>query len=183
MKGGSTMKRLGYSLILLLLLGLAQSTFAQGFVVLIYYGPPEPALATACNGPTGLPDGRMIKIYYDADDDGPDFTDPQPTVCDLPPDCETGPTGTCNFNEMPFNGEAAGAGAGYFYTPSGFSIATLVPNPSGFYFRVFETDNVTTLWTSSVFHVVAGLQEWVLTAADWTCGPSGPQCTVIDETE
>ncbi|MCC6475630.1 hypothetical protein IT157_01130 [bacterium] len=177
------MKRLGFSLLLILLMGIARTASAQGFVALIYYGPPESPLTTTCGGATGLPDGTVIKIYYDADDDGPDFTDPQPTVCSLPPECETGPTGSCNFNEMPINGEAAGAGPGYFYTPTGFSIPTLTPDPSGFYFRVFEADNVTTLWTSTVFHVMAGLQDVVLTSADWTCGPSGPQCTVIDETE
>ena len=167
----------------------ASASFGQGFVASIsYFGPPaypdSPPLTTVCDGATPIPDGRIIKIFQDRFPFGQDPTDLQPVVCNTPPDCETGPAGTVNFNEFTMNGTASGLGAGYFATSRAFKSSGEVPPGShNYYLRIYETDGVTVLWTSSLFWLGQGFQEINLGSWDWTCGQGGPQCMVVDETE
>jgi hypothetical protein len=127
----------------------------------------------------------MIKIFWDADSDGPDADDVQPTVCDYPElGCQGGPPETVNYNEFEFNGTYWNFGAGYFFAFSDFVSAVVLPDPPRYYLRVYEEDGETLLWTSTVRTMGPGLNEdWSLIESDWTCGSSGPECVVIDEVE
>ncbi|MCB1061260.1 MAG: hypothetical protein KDB65_13645 [Calditrichaeota bacterium] len=165
----------------LALLFVSQLAMAQ-FNAIVVQAPPASALTTTCEGSTPIPDGALIKIFLDADSDGPDMDDPQPTVCTDPPDCQV-PFGAVNFNEFTMNGVALAIGTGYFGTEPPFSCTTTIPGTGRFYLRVYEPDNTTVLWTSTVFTVQTGLQEIYFSDIDWTCGSTGPQCTVIDESE
>ena len=64
---------------------LVPSAFAQ-FTSIMFYepGPENTPLTTTCGGSTPLPDGRIIRIYWDVDSDGPDMTDPLAPLCALP---------------------------------------------------------------------------------------------------
>lgn len=169
----------------LLLMGLA---FGQPFSTEIYFITGDP-LTTTCDGSTPIPDGRIIKIFWDADSDGPDADDVQPTICDYPElGCQGGPAETVNYNEFEFNGSYWGFGEGYFFAIEDFLSAADLPDPPQYYLRVYEEDGETLLWTSTVKTLESGPQVWELFRVeggqnDWTCGSSGPECIVIDETE
>ncbi len=169
----------------LLCLLLVPSAFGQ-FTSIWVYVPNDganAALTTTCNGATPLPDGRIVRIYWDVDSDGPDGTDPLAPLCDHPPICEDGPPLTVGLNEFIMNGTAVEIGAGYFYMETAFSSIAGLPSPSRFYLRVYEADGVNILWTSVVKTLSDGYQEVNLIRADWTCGANGPQCIVRDEHE
>jgi hypothetical protein len=159
--------------------------WAQGFAALLLYVPVDGLpLYTTCTGSTPIPDGRVVKIFWDVDSDGPDLTDPQPTVCDQPPECDTGPMGTVNLNQFPFNGAELGYGAGYFETDPYFVMVASMPDPPRYYLRIYESDGVTLLWTSPVIVLQSGVQDVHLgPRSSWTCGTGGPQCLVRDEHE
>lgn len=160
---------------------LASNANAQ-FNMFFAYAAPGAPLVTACDGATPLPDGRLVKIFQDIDNDGPDLTDPQPVICSDPPDCIT-PFDAVNLNQFLTNGISEGFGAGYFTTTETMSCnATLPANPH-YYLRIYEADQLTVLWTSTVTTATFGYQEVIFEESDWTCGAMGPQCTVIDETE
>lgn len=171
-------------LLITMLLLLSASAFAQGFSALFYYIPESGTpLVTTCGGGTPIPDGRLVKIFHDTNNNGPDATDPQATLCAAPPACDGGPAGTVNFNSFTMNGTVQGIGAGYFFTDIAFTSSGSVPANPFFYLRVYELDGTTVLWTSTVKTLIAGPQDISFVQADWTCGATGPQCVVIDETE
>jgi hypothetical protein len=179
------MKRL-FALILLTMALGATSAFSQPFQVTMGYlsGGTNTPLTTTCGGATPLPDGRVIKLFWDTDSDGPDATDPIAPLCSNPPDCETGPAGTLNINQWTTNGVSIAEGAGYWYTlTSSINSAQSLPSPSRFYVRIYEADGTTVLWTSIAYTFVSGPQDIATIRADWTCGASGPQCIVVDEHE
>lgn len=93
-------------------------------------------LYDSCNGGSELPDGLMVDIIHDVDLDGPDWSDPLATVCDLPPDCPTGPSGTVNFNSFPLNGIEWGGNGGMFFATSALTSAQDLPSPNRFYLRI-----------------------------------------------
>jgi hypothetical protein len=166
------------------MLMISASAFAQGFSALLYYLPENGTpLVTVCGGGTPVPDGRIIKIYHDTNNNGPDAVDPLATLCAVPPDCETGPAGTINYNQFTMNGTIQSLGAGYFFSDAAFTSNGAVPANPFFYLRVYEVDGTTVLWTSTVKTLIAGPQDISFVQADWTCGATGPQCVVIDETE
>ncbi|MBK8131194.1 MAG: hypothetical protein IPK53_20515 [bacterium] len=167
------------SLCLLMLLG--EQAFAQ-FNAILAHALPSTPLTTTCGGGTLIPDGWPIKIFMDIDSDGPDLDDPQPTVCTDPPFCATPPDGV-NFNEFYFNGTVYLTGEGEFYSDPAFTCIGTIPGTGRFYLRIYEADNTTLLWTSTVFQVSPGYQEVLFQNDDWTCGQIGPQCIVVDETE
>ena len=169
------------------LLVLTASAFAQPFSAQWIYVSDlgAPALTTTCppQGTTPIPDGRIVKIFWDSNGNGPDLTDPQPTVCTDPPLCEQGPIGTVNYNQFTMNGTANGYGPGYFLTDYNFNSVNVMPDPPRYYLRIYELDGVNFLWTSRVFTLTSGAQEIWLSQSDWTCGRGGPQCVVRDEHE
>ncbi len=177
------MRRMLLLALVLLVFGVA-GAFAQGFSVAMYYLPENGTpLVTVCGGATPVPDGRVIKIFWDNDNNGADIDDPQAPLCLVPPDCETGPVGTHNYNEFAMNGTSGVGAAGYFATEQNFISAGAVPAPATFYLRVYEPDATTILWTSSVKTFVSGPQDVFFVQADWACGATGPQCVVLDEQE
>lgn len=162
----------------------ASVSFGQGFFVTFYYysadGPP---LTTECDGSTPLPDGRIVRIFADADYDGPDPEDPQPTLCEDPENC---PVGTVSITEFTTNGVSSGLGAGYFTTSPSPTFQSYGGLPPYFFYflRVYDADGVTVLWTTDTFPLAsAGPIAVFLTEEDWTCGQGGIQCLVVDETE
>ncbi|MFZ5432466.1 MAG: hypothetical protein ACOZB3_01710 [Calditrichota bacterium] len=163
----------------------AAIAYAQPFSASLIYEPTTGGdpLYTACDNTTPIPDGRVVKIFWDQDGDGPDETDPQPTVCTDPPLCELGPVGTVNFNEFTINGEFWFGIGGYFIPDLFFNSVNVLPESPRYYLRIYETDGTTVLWTSSVKTLTSGPQEVYWTRAEWTCGPAGPQCVVRDEHE
>ncbi|RPH95995.1 hypothetical protein EHM69_02650 [candidate division KSB1 bacterium] len=176
-----------FTILAVLLLFVAAPALAQApFIAQIYYysglGGGSP-LTTTCQGSTPLPDGRVIKIFWDSDSDGPDLTDPLAPVCNDPPDCESGePYASLNMNQFTFNGTAIEFGTGFFMTDPAFRSISGLPTPARYYLRVYELDGITVLWTSTVLTMVSGMQEFYLLGSDWTCG-STPQCIVRDEHE
>jgi hypothetical protein len=163
------------------------SVFAQPFIVTWYYtsdfGQPLTTVCPAQGGTTPIPDGRTVKIFWDTNSNGPDATDPQPTVCIDPPLCEQGPPGAVNYDHFLMNGQAQGYGVGYFYTDPSFVSSGILPSPPLYYLRIYDTDGTTVLWTSRVFTIISGVQDIFLQYSDWTCGSGGPQCVVRDEHE
>ncbi len=173
-----------FILLSVLCLMVAAPAFAQqGFSAMFYYLPENGSpLTTVCQGGIPIPDGTAIKILWDNDNNGPDVGDTLAPLCADPPLCESGPSGTVYYNEVPFNGSAMIGSAGYFAFEQFFSsIGTITP--SIFFLRVYDTDGTTPLWTSIVYTLNPGAQEIFITQSDWTCGAGGAQCVVIDETE
>ncbi len=176
------MARWTFLAILICFATLQSAAYAQGFNMAFQHFEPASPLTTTCGGNIGIPDGTVIKIFQDVDNDGPDLEDPQPVVCIDPPDCVT-PFDAVNFNQFTFNGVYFELGPGYFVTETLLTCSATIPANARYYLRIYEPDGVTVLWTSSVATAVVGYQEVNYTDADWTCGASGPRCTVIDETE
>jgi len=165
---------------------LSSSAFGQGFVAFIQYPSSygAPPLSTECDGSTFIPDGRIVRLFQDADFNGPDPADPQPALCNNPPECLDGPPGTVNFNQFLTNGVAQGYGAGYFNTsPPWASVNATPPGLPVFYLRIYEPDGITVLWTSTTFILTSGYHEVIFGIDDMTCGQGGPQCLVLDESE
>jgi hypothetical protein len=140
-------------------------------------------LDTTCSGPVHIPDGWLIKIFWDSDSSGVDPSDPQPTLCAAPPTCTGGPNQTCNYNRFYFNGTALGTGPGYFGTVTNFRYNSLPPRPM-FYLRVYSpADTVHEIWTSTIKRLNTGIQTFSFVRANWTCTPQTPQCTVKNASE
>ncbi|MBU0510060.1 hypothetical protein KKH27_14645 [bacterium] len=132
--------------------------------VTAFYNIDQP-LHTSCDGTEPLPDGVMLKIFWDRDSDGPDDEDPQPPLCDDPPMCLNGPSRTVNYIEFPINGQALEIGAGLFYAET-YLVTTgdmLIPNR--FYVRIY-CSNGRVLYTSQVVDVPGGPSEQEL---NFTC--------------
>ena len=163
---------------------ISSAAFGQGCSVIWYYLPENgPALSTICQAGVPIADGNQIKVMWDSDSNGPDADDPQATLCSDPPACEFGPAGTFNLNQFPFNGTSSFGVAGYFYNDVQLTSTGEVPVPSGYFLRIYDTDGITPLWTTVVYNLVTGPQEFFIQPSDWTCGVGGPQCVVLDEQE
>ena len=168
-------------LVVLCTLTLAGGALGQGFSVIWYWyddmdGAPEPPLSDACENGTPLPDGTIIRIYWDNDDNGPDDDDPQPCVWDgwpepPPPNCPFG------MNQFQMNGEFNELGPGYFAMESAWSSGGILPPlPHRYYLRLCIGD---IRWESSVVTVHVGAQEigpssFGANSYTWNC--SGVAC-------
>ncbi|MFZ5433794.1 MAG: hypothetical protein ACOZB3_08485 [Calditrichota bacterium] len=132
----------------------------------LFYNDSQ-TLTTECGGSTSLPEGVIIKLFWDRDGDGVDNEDPPPPLCDNPPNCEGSPAGTVNFIEMPINGPTIGLGEGQFMANLFFTTVGDVLTPNRFYARIYCADG-NVLWTSQVVDVPAGPSERELV---FTCTP------------
>lgn len=173
-----------FSAVALLAILTASSASAQGFLTSLSYFPVggNTALTTTCIGSTPIPDGRLIRIFWDVNSNGPDALDPQPTRC-VESNPELCPPGTVNFIEFPFNGNVLGGAPGFFTTTDYFISYGILPTPARYYLRVYEADGITLLWTSAVKTLASGPQDIAFLRSEWTCGAGGPQCIVRDESE
>ncbi len=130
-----------------------------------YTGTP---LTTECPGSTPIPDGVIVKIFWDNDNNGSDSDDPQPPLCANPPECADGPLQTVNFNQFAMNGASIGAGAGRFEATTFFNTVGDVLTPNNFYLRIFCSDG-NVLWTSAVMDLPSGASE--VDVPGWHCDP------------
>lgn len=163
-------QRLTPFFLLLLILALAVTGFAQPALRDFYYvddgiDPAEPPFRSLCGGQgTILEDGTaQVCLFWDANGNGPDPSDVQPTQ-------DTSGCEFCvNYNCFAINGEAQGAGAGYFVTSSSIVLYT-IPDSAFYYWRInVDIGGDVCCWTSSVYTFTPGWQEIYMTAADWTC--------------
>jgi len=160
------------------------TAFGQGASVYWYYMPENGIpLTTVCEGGIPLPDGREVKIMWDANNNGPDISDTPAPLCIDPPLCEQGPAGSCNLNTFTFNGQAIFGQAGYFFTDPGFQTIGAIADPPKFFLRIYDLDGTTPLWTTVVYTVFTGPQDIFIPQTDWACGAGGPQCIVLDAQE
>jgi hypothetical protein len=152
------------------LLVFASLSFADDYAVLLFisnnpgYGPMF-ILNTTCPGQTPIPDGQMIDIWWDADNNGPTPNDIQPPVGNP----EDG--GTVTFNQFPMNGLVDLDQEGTFYTADPLVTNGNVPLPglNRFYLIV---NTATAKWTSEPFtasRTSATPQMWE--ALVWGCEP------------
>jgi hypothetical protein len=168
------------------LLVLANFSFGQGISVIWYYLPEEmgggPALTSGplCGQGQPLPDGTWIEIRWDQNGNGQDPTDPLPPLCNNPPNCADGPTGTFNRQGFAMNGAGQGLGAGWFAQEGAFNSVGALPNPSRFYLVVRCPDG-TVHYQSSVATPGVGANEYFLTGGDWGCFPCVPSCNPTQE--
>lgn len=116
-------------------------------------------LLSSCEGGVPLPDGTPIKIYWDANENGPDPTDQQPVVGEG--------FAQCNFNTFEINGVEVLGIPGTFYSYTCFTISTTIPQPS-LYYLVVETPEVR--WVSAVVEIFGSYSEPTLeTPEEWSC--------------
>ena len=122
--------------------------------------PPEMPLLDSC-GFLPVPDGTVVSIFWDQNSDGPDPNDPQPPLCNNPPDCWDGPAGTVNFIDFQMDGPG-----GYFTSPVFRMIGA--STPPRFFLRVCYGSS---LWQSSVVTIVPGLHQIVPSLYSFACLP------------
>jgi hypothetical protein len=137
----------------------APSATAQPFTPSVTFLYTTEVLTTTCDGSTPLPDGIPVLIFWDQDGDGPDATDPQPPLCDNPPDCGGGPSFTVNYNVFPINGAALLGIPGTFAVETDFSTVGDVLSPNRFYLRIYCSDG-NVLWTSEPMDIPQGPSEY-----------------------
>jgi hypothetical protein len=160
-------------LILIAIFLVVSSASAQNFVALIH--ETTQVLTTECNGSVPLADGTVIRLFWDNDSNGPDGDDPLVTVCTLPPNCLSGPTGSYNYNSFPFNSVQFGLANGQFYTATGFTSVGNTPSPARYYLRIC-IENI--FYESSIINLFVGPQD--VEISSWQCFPdstfSGSGC-------
>ncbi|MCC6476802.1 T9SS type A sorting domain-containing protein [bacterium] len=132
---------------ILSLFAMTSFSYGQGFAVLLYSS--EQLITDACEGGDFVPDGTVIKVFWDANGNGPDTTDAQPVE-------GAGPM-ECNFNQFTVNGAGFGLPGGFF-TETAFSIPTGVPDSPSYYLKICLDANELQ-WVTDTFVVSAGLQE------------------------
>jgi hypothetical protein len=157
------------SAILLLSLGLfAASASAQPFVACLE--DVDFTLTTTCGGSTPLPDSTIVQVFWDWNNNGPDAADSLLRLCDNPPNCETGPASTYNYNRFYINGAAQQVGPGYFLVDPCLVSVGLTPSPARYYLVInYPKDHPQIRWTSEVKTFQVGPQEPNYTK--WDCAP------------
>jgi len=140
---------------------LASVSHAQ-FTAIIYNLTP---LTSACDGGEPLGAGCLATIYWDQNNNGVDAADQPAPIGNL--------FGEANFNtiDMASGNDLLGVPGG-FATETAFSITTNTPQPSRYYVKV-ECGSVR--WTSRVFTITDGLNEYDLTEG-WTCETTVVPC-------
>ncbi|MBU1984631.1 hypothetical protein KJ815_09505, partial [bacterium] len=155
------------SLTAFLVVLLAAVSQAQSFQAHIMYfndGSGQQPIRDLCIGGNPIPDGTVIQIVWDNDGNGPDTDDPRPVLCDYPPTCIGGPSGSVNFNEFLANGGEQNYGEGYFNVTTSWIGVGAIPSPSRYYLRVCLPN---LHWVSNVFNINSGVQDIVI--GSWTC--------------
>jgi hypothetical protein len=133
---------------------------------IIIFENTEP-LYTECGGNVPLPDGVMVRLFWDANGNGVDSTDEPPPLCDHPPLCEDGPARTVNIIEFPINGVELTMGPGFFSSNPGLVTALDMLVPNRYYARIYCADG-NVLYTSNVIEAPSGLTDAYLT---FNCTP------------
>ena len=162
------------------LVGMVGMARGQVNAFLIYDSSVEPPLTDQCVGGNPIPDGYLVEIYWDADNDGPDADDTPPVV-------GSGP-GECNFNSFLTRGEEFFGQACGFATDPAFSMNTVL-EPARFWLRVWTGDEGVCLRSNS-FTISGGIHDYFFTHDDFTClelpcddcGPlTAPQVVILPQ--
>jgi hypothetical protein len=141
---------------------------AQPFVACIE--DLDVVLTTTCGGSDPLPDSTLVQVFWDWNKNGPDAADSLLRVCDNPPNCESGPAGTYNFNHFPMNGTAQGLGPGLFLIDPCLVCVGLTPETPRYYLVIeYPKDHPQIRWTSEVLTYQTGPQD--PNYVHWTCAP------------
>jgi hypothetical protein len=138
----------------------------------------DQVLDTACGlgGHAPLPDGVVIKIFWDRNNNGiADSTDPQPPLCADPPECAQGPFQTVNMNEFVINGVGLALGAGLFYADQGMYTVGDVLTPNRYFARIYCGDG-NVLYESDLVDIPPGPSDRALTFHCTSCegAPAAP---------
>ncbi|MDD5088100.1 MAG: hypothetical protein PHI18_04815, partial [bacterium] len=86
----------------------------------------------------------------------------------MPPECETGPARTHNFNSFAMNGTASLGRPGYFDCEADFTAVLAMPIPARYYLRICLES---VYWVSEVFQPVP--EHQTIEIDEWTCYPCG----------
>ncbi|MBL0061983.1 MAG: T9SS type A sorting domain-containing protein [bacterium] len=142
---------------------LASVSHAQFNAGLYNFGPN--LLMNSCTGGEPLGPDCVVRIYWDANNNGPDASDQQPAVGDG--------FGEANYNSFTLqSGYDFGTPGGFYVDPT-FTISTLTPLPSRYYL-VCDCGGVK--WTSSVITILNGLNDYDMGALPWTCETTVVPC-------
>ena len=150
-------------LMIVVMLVFSYNAFGQGLsVAWINIEHPLCFYSTnGCEAGDPLPDGTVIEIHQDLDNDGPDTNDPMPRVGDQP--------GNVNYDHFTINGIELGIGPGRFYTdPAWSSVNSLPPGSNSWYLVVRCSDSVVFHYTTENYFFTPNPTE-VYTEEDWTC--------------
>ena len=128
---------------------------------IIIFENTEP-LYTECGGNVPIPDGVMVRLFWDRNGNGPDDADEPPPLCDDPPMCEYGPARTVNIIEFPINGVETTMGPGMFTSNPGLATIFDMLIPNRYYARIYCADG-NVLYTSNVIEPAGGLTDAYLT--------------------
>jgi hypothetical protein len=129
-------------------------SFGQGASVLWY--ELDTQLTMSCGGGGCIPDGILVQVRQDVDNNGATDNDPQPPVGSA--------AGEWNYNQFLMNGDAQGLGCGYFFADAAMTSVGLVPANPRYWLRV---ETPTAIWRSSVWTAVAGPQD--ADPPNWNC--------------
>ena len=158
------MKLLSFAVVLL----ITTVASAQSFTACIR--DLDQVLTTTCGGTDPLPDSATVRIFWDWNNNGPDPADSLLRVCDSPPNCDSGPAGSYNFNHFAMNGAAQGLGPGLFYMDPCLVCIGMTPDIARYYLVIeFPAVHPQIRWTSDVQTFHPGLQE--PSYVHWTCSP------------
>ena len=146
----------------------ASISHAQFNAGLYNFGPN--LLMNSCTGGEPLGADCLVQIYWDANNNGPDALDQQPVVGDG--------FGECNYNTFSLQSGYDFATPGGFYVDPLFTISTLTPLPS-LYYLVCECQGVK--WTSAVFTILNGTNDYDCGALAWTCETTVVPCDAPTE--
>ncbi len=138
------------------LLIIAIPSYSQFNAGLYNFGPN--LLMRSCVGDQPLSPLCVARIFWDANNNGPDALDQQPVVGNG--------FGQCNFNSFTLQSGYDYEVPGGFYLDPYFTISTITPQPSLYYIVV---DCQETRWTSAVFTILNGLNDYDLGAMNWIC--------------
>ena len=135
-------------------------------------GDPELPLGCPCTEGEPYPDGVQYCLYWDNNANGPDPSDQQP-IGDGNPEY-----GHSNWSCLAMNGDEFNGTPGYFWTSPTLviTIPPTAPDTALYYLRI---NSGGCCWTSRVFYIGPGLQEFDMLFSEWTC--EDDSCSLVGD--
>ncbi|MCC6477358.1 hypothetical protein IT157_09925 [bacterium] len=146
--------------LLAMMLVATSQLFAEGTPpVALFYTFDGSICDQGLNKGTPIPDGSVVKVYWDLNGNGPDEKDFQPAI--------GSEAENVNWNTYVINSDSLIKVKGMIATDPGFCVVGLLPDVPRYYFRICLDGKSL---TSDVFTLVSGLQEFNL--KNWYVGPA-----------